>query len=37
MSLRVGVVGAAAIAEVVIESLHHDGRPTDVKLLEDIR
>ena len=28
---------AAAIAEAVIDSLHHDGRPTDVKLLEDIR
>lgn len=28
---------AAAVAEAVIESFHHDGRPTDVKLLEDIR
>lgn len=30
-------VRAAAVAEAVIDSLHHDGRPTDVKLLEDIR
>jgi len=30
-------VRAAAVAAAVIESLHHDGRPTDVKLLEDIR
>jgi myo-inositol 2-dehydrogenase/D-chiro-inositol 1-dehydrogenase len=30
-------VRAAAVADAVIESLHHDGRPTDVKLLEDIR
>jgi myo-inositol 2-dehydrogenase/D-chiro-inositol 1-dehydrogenase len=28
---------AAAVAEAVIDSLHHEGRPTDVKLLEDIR
>jgi myo-inositol 2-dehydrogenase/D-chiro-inositol 1-dehydrogenase len=28
---------AAAVAEAVIESFHHDGRPTDVKFLEDIR
>jgi myo-inositol 2-dehydrogenase / D-chiro-inositol 1-dehydrogenase len=30
-------VRAAAVAAAVLESLHHDGRPTDVKLLEDIR
>jgi myo-inositol 2-dehydrogenase/D-chiro-inositol 1-dehydrogenase len=30
-------VRASAVAEAVIESLHHEGRPTDVKLLEDIR
>jgi myo-inositol 2-dehydrogenase/D-chiro-inositol 1-dehydrogenase len=30
-------VRAAAVADAVIESLHHEGRPTDVKLLEDIR
>jgi myo-inositol 2-dehydrogenase/D-chiro-inositol 1-dehydrogenase len=30
-------VRAAAVADAVLESLHHDGRPTDVKLLEDLR
>jgi myo-inositol 2-dehydrogenase/D-chiro-inositol 1-dehydrogenase len=30
-------VRAAAVAQAVVESFHHDGRPTDVKFLEDIR